>query len=59
MSSWGCSKFQASEYSVIRHGASWPNAVYVIEEDGVAARSHTYSYTGVDHGVETCPSQNH
>lgn len=46
MSSWGCSKFQASEYSVIRHGASWPNAVFVIEEDGVAARSHTYSYTG-------------
>ena len=39
---WGCSRFQASEYSVIQHGIN----LYVVEEDGVTARSHKYTFAG-------------
>ena len=42
MQSWGCHKFEASEYSVIHHGGN----VMVVEEDGVAAGSRRFEYVG-------------
>ena len=41
---WGCSKFQNSEYSVVASGYNLRD-VYLIEEDGVAASSHKYAFT--------------